>query len=144
MRFHAEKDKWTEAREEVSQKVVEKSAQKTASAAASNAVKLEKARALLIDHILIALERMPESAGTRLRSSKFDKEKAQQTTVDYDLSTLVSAFEKLSTGTTADYERQKQFAAENNTVMMGYADLFRRAARQRTIEEIEAGGGRGV
>ena len=95
---------------------------------------------MLIDRIIMAIERMPDNAGTHIRQSQLDKQTGKQLSVDYDLSTLVAAFEKLSTGTTADYERQKQFAEENNTVMIGYADLFKRAARQRTIEQIESGG----
>ena len=140
MSSRAIKEKWADQRRKGYEKSAEKAQQKTANAAAANAVKLEKARAMLIDRIIIAIEKMPENAGTHIRQSKLDKQTGQQLSVDYDLSTLVAAFEKLSTGTTADYERQKQFAQENNTVMIGYADLFRRAARQRTIEEIEAGG----
>ena len=103
-------------------------------------MKLEKARALLIDKIVTALENMPKNGGTRVRQSQTDRETGKQMSVDYDLATLVTAFEKLSSGTTADFERQKQFAKENNTTLMGYADLFKRAARTRTIEEIESGG----
>ena len=60
--------------------------------------------------------------------------------IDYDLQALISALEKLSTGSTADNERQKRFVEENNTVMAGYADLFSRPARARTIESLESGG----
>lgn len=144
LRDRAQKEKWTDAREKARQKGVEKAsqkaAQKTADAAAANAVKLEKARALLIDKIIIALEQMPKNAGTHVRQSQTDRNTGKQMSIDYDLSALVSAFEKLSSGSTADFERQKQFAKENNTTLMGYADLFKRAARMRTIEEIEAGG----
>lgn len=140
----ANEEKWRKLRDEAAHKSVKKAqqevAKKTADAAAANAVKLEKARALLIDKIIIALEQMPKNAGTHVRHSQMDRNTGKQMSVDYDLSALVSAFEKLSSGSTADFERQKQFAKENNTTLMGYADLFKRAARMRTIEEIEAGG----
>lgn len=140
----ANAEKWNKLRKEADIKAVKKTqqkvAEKTADAAAANAVKLEKARALLIDKIIIALEQMPKNAGTHVRQSQMDRNTGKQMSVDYDLSALVSAFEKLSSGSTADFERQKQFAKENNTTLMGYADLFKRAARTRTIEEIEAGG----
>lgn len=139
LRERSEREGWVNARKEVSRKVVAKAAQKTAEAAANNAVKLEKARAMLIDRIIKALEQMPDKSGTRIRQSQFDKNTGKQLSVDYDLSTLVSAFEKLSSGSTADFERQKQFAEENNTVLMSYADLFKRPARSRTIEELESG-----
>lgn len=93
----------------------------------------------MIDKILSAIEQMPKHGGTHTRQSQTDKETGKQMSIDYDLSALVSAFEKLTTGTTADIERQKRFVEENNTTLMGYADLFSRPARQRTIEELERG-----
>lgn len=141
LRKHAEGEHWTDVRKRARQKAGEKAAQRTADAAAANAVKLEKARALLIDKIIKALEQMPEKSGTRIRHSQSDRETGKQTSVDYDLQVLVNAFEKLSSGSTADFERQKQFSKENNTVMMTYADLFKRAAKVRTIADIEDGGG---
>lgn len=60
-------------------------------------------------------------------------------TIDYDLSILISALEKLSSGSAADVEKQKRFLEENNITMMGYKDLFSRPARTRTIEGLEAG-----
>ena len=140
VRRRYEEDNWKEAREKARQKSSEMAAKKTADAAAANAVKLEKARALLIDKILQAIEKMPNQAGTRIRQSQIDKNTGKQMSVDYDLAILVQAFEKLSSGATADYERQKQFSQENNTTMMTYADLFKRPARTRTIEEVESGG----
>ncbi|MBP5711036.1 MAG: hypothetical protein J6W84_08705 [Bacteroidales bacterium] len=145
----ANAEKWNKLRKEAADKSVKKAqqevAKKTADAAAANAVKLEKARSMLIDRILIAIEQMPEKGGTRVRQSQLDKNTGKQMSVDYDLATLVQAFEKLSNGATADYERQKQFARENNTTMMTYADLFKRPARMRTIEEVtntdDVGGG---
>lgn len=144
LRSRADKEGWVKTREDtvrkINEKTAQKAAQKTADAAAANAVKLEKARALLIDKIMLALEQMPNKSGTRIRQTHTDKNNGNQVSVDYDLSILVSAFEKLSSGSTADFERQKQFAKENNTTLMGYADLFKRPARMRTIEEIESGG----
>ena len=102
-------------------------------------MKLEKIRAMLIDKIQIAIEQMPNKSGTHIRQSSTDKESGRQISVDYDLSTLVAAFEKLSTGSTADFERQKQFANENNATLMSYADLFKRPARKRTLDELEGG-----
>lgn len=139
LRRRYEDDHWKEARDKAKQEVSKKAIRETADAAAENAVKLQKARAMLIDRIIKALEQMPDKSGTRIRQSQFDKNTGKQLSVDYDLSTLVSAFEKLSSGSTADFERQKQFAEENNTVLMSYADLFKRPARSRTIEELESG-----
>lgn len=139
----ARAEKWNALRKEAERKAVTKTqqevAKRTADAAAANAVKLEKARALLIDKILKAIEQMPDKSGTRVRQSQMDKNTGKQMSVDYDLSVLVAAFEKLSSGSTADFERQKQFASENNTTLMSYAELFRRPARMRTIEEVEMG-----
>ena len=139
LRKHAETENWTDARENAKHQVSIKAAQKTADAAAANAVKLEKIRAMLIDKIQIAIEQMPNKSGTHIRQSSTDKESGRQISVDYDLSTLVAAFEKLSTGSTADFERQKQFANENNATLMSYADLFKRPARKRTLDELEGG-----
>lgn len=140
LRDRAHDEKWAESRKNARIKSMKKAEEKTADAAAANAVKLEKARALLIDKIVKAIEQMPDKSGTHVRQSQTDRDTGKQLSVDYDLSVLVSAFEKLSSGTTADYERQKQFASENNTILMGYADLFKRPARARTIEQVEAGG----
>lgn len=144
LRWHAEKENWNEvrekAKEEATQKAAKKVAQKTADAAANNAAKLEKARAMAIEWVMQAFEKMPKNGGTHIRQTQTDKETGKQMSVDYDLSALVSALEKLSNGTTADFERQTKFTAENNTTLMSYADLFSRPARTRTIEEIEGGG----
>ena len=99
---------------------------------------------MMIDKLLKDIAKMVEKDGTHIRQSQTDKQTGRQLTVDYDLSVLVGMFEKLSTGATADLERQKQFAEENNTTLMTYADLFRRVARTRTLEEIESGGGTDV
>ena len=144
MSKRANDEHWTDERKKTYEKAAQKAQQRTADAAAANAVKLEKARELLIDKLLAALSQMPDKSGTRLRQSQTDKNTGKQMSIDYDLAILVQAFEKLSTGTTADFERQKQFAQENNTTLMSYADLFKRPARSRTIEELESGGGSDV
>ena len=102
-------------------------------------MKLEKARGLIIDHILRAIEMMPKNGGTRTRQSQTDKQTGKMMSIDYDLQTLINALEKLSNGSTADIERQKRFIEENNQTMMSYADLFSRPARRRTIEQLEGG-----
>ena len=141
LRGHAEKENWAQEREKAKQKVSTKAAQKTAEAAAQNAVKLEKAREKLIDHLLRQIDSMPKNGGTHTRQSQTDKATGRQMTIDYDLQTMINALEKLSNGSTADIERQKRFMEENNAVMVTYADLFSRPARTRKIEELEAGGG---
>lgn len=145
LRARAEKEGWTKTREETVRKIdaktAQKAAQKTADAAAQNAVKLEKAREKLIDHLLRQIESMPKNGGTHTRQSQTDKATGRQMTIDYDLQTMINALEKLSNGSTADIERQKRFMEENNAVMVTYADLFSRPARTRKIEELEAGGG---
>lgn len=83
---------------------------------------------------------MPKNGGTHTRQSQTDKQTGRQMTIDYDIQTLINALEKLSNGSTADIERQKRFLEENNSVMVGYADLFSRPARKRTIEQLESGG----
>lgn len=140
----ANAEEWNKLRKETYSKSTAKAQQKTADAAAENAVKLERARALLIDKIVKTLERMPDKSGTRARQTHTDKATGDQLTIDYDLTTLVSAFEKLSNGRTADMERQKRFAEENNSTLLTYADLFARPAPQRTIESIEEAGGENV
>lgn len=141
LRARADKEGWVKTREEtvrkIGEKMAQKATQKTADAAAQNAVKLEKARGLLIDHVLRAIEGMPKNGGTHTRQSQTDKQTGRQMTIDYDLSTLIAALEKLSTGSTADIEKQKRFLEENNITMMGYKDLFSRPARTRTIESLE-------
>lgn len=133
----ANKEEWSKQRKEAESKSTAKAQQRTADAAAQNAVKLEKARGLLIDHVLRAIEGMPKNGGTHTRQSQTDKQTGRQMTIDYDLSTLIAALEKLSTGSTADIEKQKRFLEENNITMMGYKDLFSRPARTRTIESLE-------
>ena len=135
----ANREGWKKERDKAESKSTAKAQQRTADAAAQNAVKLEKARGLLIEHILRAIEQMPKQGGTHVRQSQTDKSTGKQMTIDYDLQTLINALEKLSNGSTADIERQKRFLDENNTTMISYADLFSRPARKRTIEQLEAG-----
>ena len=145
LRDRAQREKWTDARDKARsdgvKKASQKAAQRTADAAAQNAVKLEKAREKLIDHLLRQIDSMPKNGGTHTRQSQTDKATGRQMTIDYDLQTMINALEKLSNGSTADIERQKRFMEENNAVMVTYADLFSRPARTRKIEELEAGGG---
>ena len=139
IRKHSDSEGWMALKKKAKQKSSEKAIQKTANAAAQNAVKLEKARGLLIDQILRAIEGMPKNGGTHVRQSQADKATGRQMTIDYDVQTLINALEKLSNGATADVERQKRFMEENNQTMISYADLFSRPARRRTIEELEGG-----
>ena len=145
LKDRANRNAWAALRTETQNKAVQKAqqaaAKKTADAAAQNAVKLEKAREKLIDHLLRQIDSMPKNGGTHTRQSQTDKATGRQMTIDYDLQTMINALEKLSNGSTADIERQKRFMEENNAVMVTYADLFSRPARTRKIEELEAGGG---
>lgn len=90
----AKAENWQKDRATARDKASAKSIQKTAEAAASNAVKLEQTKSLLIDKLKRAIENMPESAGTHSRQyiSKGDK----KLTVDYDLLEMVTALEKLT------------------------------------------------
>jgi hypothetical protein len=90
----ANAEKWAQQREETYNKSATKAQQKKANETASNAVKLEQAKGLLIDKLKMAIEQMPESAGTHSRQyiSKGDK----KLTIDYDLLEMVTALEKLS------------------------------------------------
>lgn len=90
----ANAEKWAQQREETYNKSATKAQQKKANETASNAVKLEQAKGLLIDKLKRAIEQMPESAGTHSRQyiSKGDK----KMTVDYDLLEMVTALEKLA------------------------------------------------
>lgn len=92
----ANAEKWAQQREDTYNKSVIKAQQKKANETASNAVKLEQAKGLLIDKLKRAIEQMPESAGTHSRQyiQKGDK----KLTVDYDLMDMVTALEKLSGG----------------------------------------------
>lgn len=138
LRDRAHEEKWTESRRNARIKSVKKAEDKTADAAAANAVKLEKARAMAIEWVIKSLEQMPKNGGTHVRQTQIDKATGRQMSIDFDLSALVVALEKLSNGQTADFERQKKFAAENNQTLMSYADLFKRPARTRKLEDIEA------
>jgi transcriptional regulator with XRE-family HTH domain len=90
----ANAEKWAKQRNETYNKSITKAQQKKANETASNAVKLEQAKGLLIDKLKRAIEQMPESAGTHSRQyiSKGDK----KMTVDYDLLEMVTALEKLA------------------------------------------------
>lgn len=94
LRDRANVEKWTAEREYSRNKIVAKAVQKTADAAASNAAKSEKARGILIDQLIKAIENMPENGGTYARRYIGDGNK--KVTVDYDLLDMVTALEKLS------------------------------------------------
>lgn len=93
---------------------------------------------MAIEWVIKSLEQMPKNGGTHIRQTQIDKQTGRQMSIDFDLSALVVALEKLSNGQTADFERQKKFASENNQTLMSYADLFKRPARTRKLEDIEA------
>lgn len=80
-------------RDDVERRTNAETAQKTANAAASNAVKLEKARSMAIDQVIRALSQMPEKAGSHIRQTR--SENGKQVTIDYNVSELVTALEKL-------------------------------------------------
>lgn len=90
----ANKEKWAKQQEETYNKATTKAQQKTVEAAASNAVKLEKARGLAIERCIRALEQMPVDTGSRSRKTLQDGKKTL--TVDYSLLDIVSALEKLT------------------------------------------------
>lgn len=90
----ANAEKWKKLRDEALSKSIAKTQQKTADITASNAVKLEQAKGLLIDRLRKAIENMPDNGGTHSRQyiSKGDK----KLTVDYSLLDMVAALEKLT------------------------------------------------
>ena len=90
----AKAEKWVECRKKAANKALTKTIQKTANAAASNAVKFERARSLALDRIIHALERMPEQGGTHLSQTITD-DKGRRSKVDYDLPSIVVALERL-------------------------------------------------
>ena len=89
----ANAEKWEAQRKAAYNKGATKAQQKAADAAASNAVKLERARGLVIDRIIRAIESMPEAGGTHTR--QYVSTGNKRMTVDYDLLDIVNALEKL-------------------------------------------------
>lgn len=85
---------WSKLKAETYSKATAKAQQKTENEIASNAVKLEQAKGLLIDRLKKAIESMPENGGTHAR--KYIGEGNKKLTVDYDLLAMVSALEKLT------------------------------------------------
>ncbi|MBQ2095525.1 MAG: hypothetical protein II474_06445, partial [Firmicutes bacterium] len=55
--------------------------------------KLEKAKGLLLEKIIKAIERMPENCGSKTRQTARQGDK--QVTIEYDISELISAIERL-------------------------------------------------
>ena len=90
----AKTEKWVENRKQAAHKALTKTIQKTADAAASNAVKLERARGLALDKIIKALEKMPEYSGTHTSQTITD-DKGRRSKVDFDLLSIVAALDKL-------------------------------------------------
>lgn len=105
IRRRAETDGWVKEREEVTRRCVEEASRKSAEAAASNAVLLEKARALAIRRIIRALEEMPEDGGSHVRESE-QIGKGAYRSVDHDLLELVTALEKLGRGDAGEAEEK--------------------------------------
>ena len=98
----ANAEKWAQQREETYNKSAAKAQQKKANETASNAVKLEQAKGLLIDKLKKAIETMPENGGTHAR--KYIGDGSKKLTVDYDLLAMVTALEKLTAGDSKDME----------------------------------------
>ena len=98
----ANAEKWAQQREETYNKSATKAQQKKANETASNAVKLEQAKGLLIDKLKKAIETMPENGGTHAR--KYIGDGSKKLTVDYDLLAMVTALEKLTAGDNKDME----------------------------------------
>ena len=98
----AKAEGWSKDRATARDKTATKSIQKTAATAASNAVKLEQAKGLLIDRLKKAIESMPENGGTHAR--KYIGEGNKKLTVDYDLLAMVQALEKLTTDSKGNAE----------------------------------------
>ena len=90
----ANNEKWAEIRDDTYNKSIAKAQQKAVEVTASNAVKLEQAKGLLIDRLKKAIESMPENGGTHARRYIGDGNK--KVTVDYDLLAMVTALEKLT------------------------------------------------
>ena len=98
----ANAEKWAKQRNETYNKSITKAQQKKANETASNAVKLEQAKGLLIDKLKKAIETMPENGGTHAR--KYIGDGSKKLTVDYDLLAMVTALEKLTAGDNKDME----------------------------------------
>lgn len=90
----ASAEKWAELRKATESKSTAKAQQKTADAVASNAVKLEQAKGLLIDRLKRAIEQMPLNGGTHVRQYIQDGNK--RLTIDYSIMDMITALEKLS------------------------------------------------
>ena len=98
----ANNEKWAEIRDDTYNKSIAKAQQKAVEVTASNAVKLEQAKGLLIDRLKKAIESMPENAGTHARRYIGDGNK--KLTVDYDLLAMVTALEKLTADGKSDVD----------------------------------------
>ena len=112
----ANAEKWGAQRKAAYKKSATKAQQKTADAAASNAVKLERAKGLVIDRLLRVIESMP-AGGTHTRQYLQDGNK--RLTVDYDLLEIVSIIEKLQSKDGGN--------SAGNELLQSLLDLERRA-----------------
>lgn len=87
---------WAADRERARNSGVTKAVQRTASEIAANAAKFERARGLMLDHLIAALEQMPKNGGSHSRQMITDGGK--RLTVDHDLLAMMTILEKLSNG----------------------------------------------
>lgn len=87
---------WAADRERARNSGVTKAVQRTASEIAANAAKFERARGLMLDHLITALEQMPKNGGSHSRQMITDGGK--RLTVDHDLLAMMTILEKLSNG----------------------------------------------
>lgn len=90
----ANAEKWAALRSETYKKSITKAQQKKANETASNAVKLEQAKGMLIDRLKRAIEQMPLNGGTHVRQYIQDGNK--RLTIDYSIIDMITALEKLS------------------------------------------------
>jgi len=109
-------ERWSGLRKATEAKSTAKAQQKTANAVASNAVKLERAKGLVIDRLLRVIESMP-AGGTHTRQYLQDGNK--RLTVDYDLLEIVSIIEKLQSKDGGN--------SAGNELLQSLFDLERRA-----------------
>ena len=91
----ANAESWKAQRDRAMSNGLARAEQRASEAVATNAIKLEKARGLLIDRLNNALSQMPQDGGSRTRQSMRD-EKGRSVTRDYDLLSLITVYEKLT------------------------------------------------
>lgn len=101
----ANKEGWKTARDRASSKSITDAEQKTAEAAASNAVKLEEARGLILDAALEILRTFPRHVGNKVKSYGKDK-KGNKVSGEFNLLELTGIIDKLASGSmgAAEYD----------------------------------------